>query len=249
MTPSVAVTADGHVALLEIRRGPNNYFDAELLHDLSSALFEIERDPQNRVIVLCSEGKHFCAGAQLGDASPSMIREVYRRGFALFTGRLPIVVAVQGAAVGGGLGLALAGDFRVAGPKARFSANFARLGFHHGFGISVTLPRVVGNQTASEMLYTGRTVGAEEATQLSLCDRYTDADPRDEAVEFARNLALSAPLSLVAIRSTMRRELVAQVYTALSHEADAQIALLPTDDFAEGISAAASRRDPTFHGS
>ena len=68
---------------------------------------------------------------------------------------LPVVAAVQGAAIGGGLGLALSADFRVAAPAARFAANFARLGFHHGFGLRVSLPAIVGQQNALRMLYTG----------------------------------------------------------------------------------------------
>ena len=73
---------------------------------------------------------------------------------------------MHGAAVGGGLGLALTADFRVAAPEARFSANFARLGFHQGFGLSVTLPRLVGQQTAAELLFTGRRVPGEEAVRF-----------------------------------------------------------------------------------
>ena len=86
----------------------------------------------------------------------------------LFANPTPVVAAIQGAAVGGGLGLALMADFRVASPEARFSANFARLGFHHGFGLTVTLPRLVGQQRAAEMLYTGQRVKSDEALRIGL---------------------------------------------------------------------------------
>ena len=82
-----------------------------------------------------------------------------------------MVAAVQGPAVGGGLGLALVADFRVACSEARFSANFNRLGFHPGFGLSVTLPRVVGMQKAAYMFYSGRRVQGEEALAIGLADR------------------------------------------------------------------------------
>src|SRR6202035_3326912 len=87
---------------------------------------------------------------------------LYEEAVRLIAARTPIVAAVQGAAVGGGLGLALAADFRIASPSTRFIANFSRLGLHHGFGITVTLPAVVGQQHALDMLYTGRAVAGEE---------------------------------------------------------------------------------------
>ena len=93
------------------------------------------------------------------------------RALRLFAAPLPVVAAVQGAAIGGGCGLALSADFRVATPQSRFSANFARLGFHHGFALTVTLPAVVGRQAAADLLLTGRRVGGEEALALGLCDR------------------------------------------------------------------------------
>jgi enoyl-CoA hydratase/carnithine racemase len=194
-------------------------------------MLALDEDPGVRSVVWCSEGKHFCAGAQLGGMTPEGIRRVYRQAFRLFTARRPVVAAVQGAAVGGGLGLALAADFRVATPESRFVANFARLGFHQGFGLSVTLPALVGHQRALELLLTGRDVSGREALEIGLCDRLTPADPRDAAFELAAAIAQSAPLSIVSIRATMRRSLVAGVCAALDTEAQAQEALLPTADF------------------
>jgi enoyl-CoA hydratase/carnithine racemase len=173
---------------------------------------------------------------------------VYRKAFALFSTRKPIVAAVQGAAIGGGAGLALAADFRVATPKSRFSTNFARLGFHQGFGISVTLPAVVGQQKALELLYTGRAVLGTEALEIGLVDKLVDDDPRAAALDFAREIAGSAPMSLVAIRATMRRTLNAQVHAALDQEAAAQTVLLDTKDMREGIDASIGKREPVFVG-
>lgn len=248
MGSAVTTTVTERVAVIEMHRPPNNFFDEQLLGELAAALHEIDEDPAVRSSVLCSEGKHFCAGADLRDATPATIRRIYRQAFALFTGRRPIVVAVQGAAVGGGLGLALAADFRVAGPDARFSANFARLGFHHGFGLTVTLPATVGAQLALDLLYTGRSVNASEAYELGLCDRVVGGDPREGALALAAEIAGSAPLSVASIRSTMRRRLTADVHAALDAEAEAQSALLTTADFREGVSAAVARRPPVFTG-
>ena len=105
---------------------------------------------------------------------------------------------MQGAAVGGGLGLALAADFRVATPETRFSCNFAKLGFHQGFGISVTLPAVVGQQRALELMYTGGQAKGAEALAIGLCDRLTSPDDlRDAAHEFASEIAASGPLAVL----------------------------------------------------
>ena len=100
--------------------------------------------------MLCSAGRHFCAGANFADAGDSGVPALYAHAVRLFSASTPVVAAVQGGAIGGGLGLALSADFRVASPSSRFAANFARLGIHHGFGITVTLPATVGMQASLE---------------------------------------------------------------------------------------------------
>lgn len=237
-----------HVAEVEIHRAPNNYFDGELISGLADA-FEKLGAAECRAIVLCSEGKHFCAGANFGGPRRDDGGALYREAVRLFATPTPVVAAVQGAAVGGGLGLALMPDFRVAAPEARFSANFARLGFHHGFGLSVTLPRLVGMQAAQEMLYTGRRVPGEEALRLGLCDRIAPlAEVRAEAAALAREIALSAPLAVVSIRETLRGELAEAVRVATERELREQERLRATEDFREGIVAMAERRVPDFKG-
>ena len=249
MADLISVHTTGHVAVAEMHRPPNNFFDEALLASLAEALRAVDEDPRVRTVVLCSEGKHFCAGAQLdAGITADGIRRLYRQALGLFMIRKPVVAAVQGAAVGGGLGLALAADFRVAAAGSRFVANFARLGFHHGFALSVTLPAVVGRQRALDLLLTGRAVPGTEALEIGLCDRLIPADPREAAVELATEIARSAPLSIVSIRATMRRSLVGDVYAALDAEAQAQAALLPTADFREGVDAARTRRPPDFTG-
>ena len=152
---------------------------------------------------------------------------------------------MHGAAVGGGLGLALTADFRFAAPEARFSANFARLGFHQGFGLSVTLPRLVGQQAAADLLFTGRRVKGDEAMRLGLADRLVG---RDELRVEAREIAGSAPLAVRSIRATLRGDLADQVEAAVAHEHWEQNRLQRTADFAEGSRAMAERRTPEFRG-
>ena len=166
----VAVTPPVNgTALVELRRPPNNFFDRALITNLADAFERLDADAACRASVLAAAGKHFCAGANFADNDPLADGatadrvHLYDEAVRLFATKKPVVAAVHGAAIGGGLGLALFADFRVATVVARFSANFARLGLHHGFGLSVTLPRLVGQQRAAELLYTGRRVGGEEA--------------------------------------------------------------------------------------
>jgi 2-(1,2-epoxy-1,2-dihydrophenyl)acetyl-CoA isomerase len=249
----VAVTA-GRVAILELRRPPDNYFDVRMVTALVEALEELSADGTCRAAVLCSEGKHFCAGARLAPGVRPPEREgagseMYDTAVRLWEQPLPIVAAIQGAAIGGGLGLALSADFRVATPAARFSANFSALGFHPGFAISATLPRVVGAQRALELLYTGKRIDGAEAYRIGLCDRLVDAaDVRDAAVAFAEEIASAAPLAVRSIRETMRGDLPAAIRRTLTRESAEQRRLMHTADFAEGVQAASERRTPVFIG-
>jgi 2-(1,2-epoxy-1,2-dihydrophenyl)acetyl-CoA isomerase len=240
-----------HVAVVEFHRGPENYFDEALITGLADVVGELDGDPRCRALVLASAGRHFCAGAQLGAPrhAASEPRGLYAAAVRLFAGSTPIVAAVQGAAVGGGLGLALVADFRVAAPESRFSANFARLGFFPGFGLTVTLPRLVGGQAAQELLYTGARIGGERALALGLCDRLVPADEiRPAAVALAGEIAASGPLAVPRIRRALRGDVVEAVRAATEREAGEQAALAGTADFAEGVRAMADRRPPVFEG-
>ncbi len=248
----VVEVGDDHVATVEIRRPPNNFFDADLIGRLADVLDDLAAaDDVTRAVILCSEGRHFCAGANFGAGGRGERDAVtlYQQAVRIFRQPLPIVAAVQGAAVGGGLGLALAADFRVVTPDARFSANFALLGFHQGFGISVTLPRVVGHQAALELLTTGRRVGGEEAQRLGLADRVVPPEElRDQSRVLAAQLAASAPLAVRSIRATLRAGLADEVAAAVEHERAEQERLMRTADFREGLAAVAERRPGRFTG-
>ena len=250
--PDLNVTiGDDYVATVEIDRPPHNYFDHALIAALADCFTSLDNDENCRAIMLCANGKSFCAGANFTaprDNQPAP-GNLYEEAVRLFSTKTPIVAAIQGAAIGGGLGLALMPDFRVASPEARFAANFARLGFHQGFGLSATLPGLVGQQAALDLLYTGRRVGGDEALAMGLCDRLVPADElRQAAHDFALEIARSAPLAVVSIRATMRGDLAAKVRAATDHELIEQDRLRATEDFKEGIRATAERRLPDFKG-
>jgi 2-(1,2-epoxy-1,2-dihydrophenyl)acetyl-CoA isomerase len=242
---------DDFVATLEFSRPPSNFFSLGLITQLADQCEELAAAGNCRAIVLCSAGRVFCAGADFAakQQGQSGLRELYGAAQRLFEQPVPIVAAVQGAAIGGGLGLALAADFRVAAPEARFAANFALLGIHPGFGITVTLPAVIGQQAALELLYTGRRVSGEEAAALGLADHLAEpGQVREQAHAFAARIAASAPLAVRSVRQTMRRPLADQARAAMARERAEQERLMQTADWREGLVAVRDRRPARFTG-
>ena len=253
----VAVTRlDGHVAQCEIKRPPNNFFDHQLIKDLATCFEDIDKQNDIRAIVLCSEGKHFCAGANFGSSvraaeleqrTESDRNPLYDEAVRLFRCNKPVIAAVQGAAVGGGFGLALMADFRVVCPATRMTANFVKLGFTPGFGLTHTLERIVGAQRANLMFLTGRRINGETAQEWGLGDIYTDTDNvRSAAIELAQEIAENAPLALLSVREQMRPNIAEAVNDVTTIESREQKWLQQTSDHKEGIKAVAEKRAGNF---
>jgi enoyl-CoA hydratase/carnithine racemase len=257
----IGVETSGFVTLVEIRRPPNNFFDIALIRGLAGALEALDGDRSCRAIVLAAQGKAFCAGANFGDGSTldqegrrpgeqaQPVAHLYVEAVRLFRTRKPIVAAVHGAAVGGGLGLAMVADFRVTCPEARLCANFTRLGFHPGFGLTVTLPEAIGKTNAALMFYTSRRFTGEDAYRMGLAQALVAQDRvRATAHELAAEIAQNAPLGIVSTRATLRADLADRVARATEHELREQSSLRNTQDFKEGVKAMAERRVPNFAG-
>lgn len=252
---SVTKRCDGHVAIVTFTRPPHNFADLALLEAIGRAFDAADEDAAVRCIVLRSEGRVFCAGADLVAANPvaegvtAERNPFYVAAARLFEVRKPVVAAIQGSSVGAGLGLSLVADFRVASPEARFVANFVQIGFHPGFGISAVLERVIGRQRALLMALTGRRIRGEEAAEWGLVDRLVPAAELDAAaLALAREIAAGAPLAVQATRATMRGDLHALVEAQTDHELAEQAWLQRTTDFAEGVRAVAERRPGRFRG-
>jgi len=251
----VSIRIDGHVAVLTLDRPPNNHVSVELMRDLADALDDIDGEIELRASVLKTAGKAFCAGADLvsptgiGGTGMQGINPLYVEAVRLFSAKKPIVAAVQGAAVGAGLGLALVADFRVAAPEARFTANFVKLGFHPGFGITHTLPRLIGQQRAALMCLTGRRLTGEQALDWGLADVLAPLDELEAAaLRLAGEIAENAPLAVQSTRATFRAGLAEAVKTQTDHELVEQTWLRQTKDFAEGVKAVNERRAGNFVG-
>ncbi|WP_312846661.1 enoyl-CoA hydratase/isomerase family protein [Sphingopyxis sp. PET50] len=186
-------------------------------------------------------------GEERGESFGESTIKFYEQAVRLFALRKPMIAAVQGAAIGAGLGLALAADFRIAAPEARFAANFVKLGFHPGFAISHTLPRAIGQQRAAMMMLTGRRISGEVARDWGLADAVAPLNGLlDAALAVAGEIAENGPLGVEATRATLRHDLVAAVRAATATEAARQAELGDTHDFAEGRRAVQERRPGRF---
>ena len=260
---NIGVETHGHVGLIEIRKPPLNFFDVALINQIADALEQFDRDIEIRSSVLAAQGKAFCAGANFNDparqeqearaesdpASNLPINHLYVQAVRIFRNQKPIVAAVHGAAIGGGLGLAVSTDFRVTCPEARFAANFTKLGFHPGFGLTTTLPELIGKNNAELMFYTSRRVTGEEAYRWGLANVLVPQDEvRKAAMKLAEEIAECSPLGLVSTRATMRAGLADRVLAATNHELIEQTRLRATEDFKEGVKASTERRVANFKG-
>jgi enoyl-CoA hydratase/carnithine racemase len=251
MYAGVQLARDGHVVQVTLSFPPHNFVDEARMARLADAVQQLDEDDGCRAIVLASGVASFCAGADFSkvagaDLDPATF---YQQAMRLFRNRKPMVAAVAGPAIGGGLGLALTADFRVTCPEARFSANFNRLGIHPGFGLSLTLPRLIGQQAAARLFYTGRRLSGTEAVEIGLADELVARDdvlPRARAL--AQEIASSAPLAVQSTRATLRQGWAEQVVEANRREREIQLRQFGTEDFREGIAATAERRTPRFLG-
>jgi len=254
----VGGSIEGHVATVEIRRPPNNFLDIDLIGSLASALEALDKETNVRAIVLAAAGKHFCAGANIkkrlddqaaGKPMPAPGRHLYHEAQRLVATHKPIVAAVHGSAIGAGLGLALVADFRVTCREARLAANFCAMGYHPGFGMTVTLPRVIGHQRAKWLFLTGKRIPGDEAYAIGLADRLVAQDEvRQAAQEMAAEIAKAGPLGVQAARDTLNLDLVPAFRAATEREMFEQSVLRETSDFKEGVKAGFDRREPTFTG-
>ena len=246
----LSVSSQGPIRIITFANPPHNHIDTPLIMKMADALEAHDEDSTCRVNVLLASGKVYCAGADLVSGSSDIANDpapFYEQVMRLYRIRKPTVTLVQGAAVGAGLGLAVAADFRVATPAARFCANFNRLGIHPGFGLSVTLPRLIGEQRAATLFFTGRRLNAEQALAIGLVDEVcTEEAGLDRAISLAQELAASSPRALQLTRETLRLGLADTIETVNRREREIQMTQFGTQEAAEGIAAMSERRLPNF---
>lgn len=246
--PDLKVEVRDHIAILTLARPPQNFFDAGLISDIADALEAVDRDGSVRVSILTTELKNFCAGADFGDGEKVDPRPIYFGAIRVAVRRKPMIAAVSGAAIGGGLGLALVAEMRVGDASTRMQANFVKIGISPGFGLTHTLPRLVGAQKARDLFMTGRRVQAHEALSIGLLDRLSGEGAMAGAMSLAQEIALNAPIAVDATLRLIGGDERTHFAEAVERELAVQLPLFDTVDFIEGVRAAREKRNSTFQG-
>jgi enoyl-CoA hydratase len=257
-TPTVVLERMGPVATIRIDRPRAlNALDETTLRDLARAIRDLRRDADVRAVLVTGSGtKAFCAGADIaamaamsaldGQAYSALGHEVFGRLEAL---DVPVVAAVNGAALGGGLELALACDFVVASDQARLGLPETTLGLIPGFGGTQRLALRIGLARARDLIYFGRVIEAGEALRIGLVDRVMAADAlMAEAARFAAELAGRAPVALRQAKRLTRAAAHAAMASALAHEVDAFATTFASEDRSEGLRAFLEKRAPEWKG-
>lgn len=258
-SPVVLQTSDNGVARLRLNRPrASNGLTVELLKALHEAILSCHADPAVRVVLLCGEGKNFCAGGDVktfeakGAALPDYLREatawLQLATAALIQLRVPVVTAVQGfAAGGGGLGLVCASDLVVAARTAKFFSGAVRVGMAPDGGSSVTLTQLVGLRQALRILLTNPTLTAEEAADIGVVTEVVDDDDLTHRVEeLAAQLASLPAQALSATKRLVWSGVGQAVEQRLAEEARTVSELSATPDALEGLRAVIERRPPRF---
>ena len=257
---------DAGVALLTLDRPERlNAMNLPLIDELHDVLAEVADDPDIRVLVLTGEGRGFCAGLDLVDLAPDGSgspegRGRVQRGMDLqqriaslvptLRGlRVPVIAAVNGAAAGGGLALALAADVRIAARAARFNVAFVRIGLSGcDIGVSWLLPRWIGASRAFELLLTGRIVESDEAADIGLVTRVVEDDELlDAALVTARQICANSPTGVWMTKEVMWSQLeVGSLQAGIDLENRTQIMTSFTEDMGEAVTAFLSKRPPVY---
>jgi enoyl-CoA hydratase/carnithine racemase len=248
-----------HIGLITLNRpDQRNAMTPELLDAFSEAIDETRADTSIRCLVITGKGRCFSAGADLrssmqrtdlGKPSREASFAMYEPFLKVLDVEAPVIAAMNGHTVGGGFGLALLADIRVANVDAKYGVNFARLGIHSGLGISYVLPRLVGAANAAELLFTGRLVRGDEALRMGLVTHAEEAEEvLPTAMQLARAIAGSAPVAVRQMKASIRRGLAWNIREAALEEAGLQAASLDTRDAKEGVAAILEKREPEFTG-
>ena len=251
--------SDGVALLVLDNPDQRNAMSDAMTEAWSAAVADLAGDPTVRAVVVTGEGSAFCSGGDTSwiasepDATVDDLRRrmlpFYRAWLGIRSLEVPTIAAVNGAAIGAGLCLALACDIRYAATSARLGVPFVKLGMHPGMAATWSLPEVVGAAAARDLLLTGRLVGADEALRLGLVSRVIDhATFLDEVLAVAAGVAATAPIATRLTKLALADGGHATYDAALQWEALAQPVTLATEDLQEGIRAAREKRAPAFRG-
>ncbi|MDP1691925.1 MAG: enoyl-CoA hydratase/isomerase family protein [Burkholderiaceae bacterium] len=234
-----------------------NAMAPEMLQAFQAVIDGVKADRAIRCVIITGSGSSFCSGADFrsgilepGDDLPhDATYGIYRPFMSILDVRVPVIAAMNGHAIGGGFGLGLVCDIRVASRAAKYGANFARLGLHSGMAISYLLPRITGVPRAAELLFTGRVFSGAQAAEMGIAN-YAVAPEQvlPKARELAAEIAACAPAAVRMMKRSLYRGLGWDPRSAGEYEAHCQSRTLEMADAKEGVAALLERREPQFRG-
>jgi len=245
------------VEILVLNHPPVNALGTRLLADLDRRLAELGSDPKVRAVVVTGEGQYFSAGADVKEMATMDLAEapaVARRGLAVYARlaalRAPVIAAINGLALGGGLELALACDLRLAGESAKLGAPEVTLGLIPAYGGTQRLPRLVGVAKAKELIFTGGMISAAEALKIGLVNKTVPAGQELRAArDLAHTIAQRAPKAVQAAKRSIVEGLELPLAQGIENETRLfESEVMRSEDLGEGIAAFVERRPPKFQG-
>lgn len=245
------------IATIKINRPPANALSAGLIQELGKVLDEIEPNEDIRVVLIHGEGRFFSAGADIKEFTAVESSDDFSKlgvnGQNLFD-RMenfpkPIIAAIHGAALGGGLELAMACHFRLVTESAKLGLPELQLGIIPGFAGTQRLPRYVGVARAAEMMFTSDPITGTEAVQYGLANHaYPEEELFDKAYKMAQKIAKKSPLAIKATIELLNFTKTKEFYSGVKREAELFGEVFVTEDAKEGISAFIEKREPNFKG-
>lgn len=256
---TILVERDGATAIITLNRPKSlNALNERVLSELVDAMAALESDAGIKAVIITGSGdRAFAAGADIGElsrlpdsgAATAKAKAGHRVTHAIEHSRLPVIIAINGFALGGGLELAMAGDFRIASSTAKLGQPEVNLGIIAGFGGSQRLPRLVGQGMASFLLLTGESIGADEAKACNLVERVVPPEQlMPEAKRLAEIIASKGPLAIAATKRAIHKGLQINLHDALELEAEEFGKVAASNDAREGTKAFLEKRKADFKG-
>jgi enoyl-CoA hydratase len=234
-----------------------NALNKDVIQEILNALKDAENDENIRVIIITGAGeKSFCAGAditQMKGMTPLKARELSDMGYRLchaieFLGK-PVIAAINGYALGGGLEMAMACDLRIASDKARMGQTEVNIGLIPGWGGTQRLPRLVSKTVAKEMVYTGKIIDAHTALQVGLINKVVPSDQfMTHVKDYAKEIANKPPIALKIAKALIDKGMEGSLETGLALEREGFGIVASTEDLQEGVNAFFEKRKPVFKG-